>query len=287
MIEKIVDINVSGKEKMPTFVVYPSDDNIYPVVILLMDAPGIRQELHDMASRIATCGYYVLCPNLYYRTAKPFEWNKPNLNFIEGYSPEASRELMFKNMDNLSNALVLEDIDHMIEFCENQNSAKNSSIGLVGYCMSGPFAFYAAGKLPEKVVAAASIHGVKLLTDSEDSPHLFTTSVKGELYFGCAETDSYAPLEMINALEHREDSHISQSLLTGDDSTLCLSPTRLVLAFGVLIVVIIISLLFSCLAIVSKSRPSSSAMTRAAAREYPGAPPFALIASTSPTWEER
>ena len=37
MIEKIVDINVSGKEKMPTFVVYPSDDNIYPVVILLMD----------------------------------------------------------------------------------------------------------------------------------------------------------------------------------------------------------------------------------------------------------
>jgi len=201
MIEKIVEIKVSENQKMPTFIVHPSDDNIYPVVILLMDAPGIRQELHDMASRIAACGYYVLCPNLYYRTAKPFEWNKPNLNFIEGYSPEASRELMFKNMDNLSNALVLEDIYHMIEFCENQNSAKNSSIGLVGYCMSGPFAFYAAGKLPEKVAAAASIHGVKLLTDSEDSPHLFTTSVKGELYFGCAETDSYAPLEMINALE--------------------------------------------------------------------------------------
>ena len=139
MIEKIVEIKVSENQKMPTFIVHPSDDNIYPVVILLMDAPGIRQELHDMASRIATCGYYVLCPNLYYRTAKPFEWNKPNLNFIEGYSPEASRELMFKNMDNLSNALVLEDIDHMIEFCENQNSAKNSSIGLVGYCMSGPF----------------------------------------------------------------------------------------------------------------------------------------------------
>ena len=52
--------------------------------------------------------------------------------------------------------------------------------------------------------------------------------------------------EMINVLEHRDDSHVSQSLLTIDDSTLCLSPTRLVLAFGVLIVVIIISLLFSC-----------------------------------------
>ena len=60
MIEKIVEIKVSEKQKMPTFVVYPGDDNIYPVVILLMDAPGIRQELHDMASRIAACGYYVL-----------------------------------------------------------------------------------------------------------------------------------------------------------------------------------------------------------------------------------
>ena len=56
MIEKIVEIKVSEKQKMPTFVVYPSDNNIYPVVILLMDAPGIRQELHDMASRIAACG---------------------------------------------------------------------------------------------------------------------------------------------------------------------------------------------------------------------------------------
>ena len=50
--------------------------------------------------------------------------------------------------------------------------------------------------------------------------------------------------DMINVLEQSQD--ISKSFLPQDDSTLCLSPTRLVLAFGVLIVVIIISLLFSC-----------------------------------------
>ena len=52
--------------------------------------------------------------------------------------------------------------------------------------------------------------------------------------------------DMINVLEQSQDSQVSQSLLPHDDATLCLSPTRLVLAFGVLIVVIIISLLFSC-----------------------------------------
>jgi len=139
--------------------------------------------------------------------AGPKETLQNSINLFKTVASENGRDekaehvLVKKSNEIIAYARVLEDIDHMIEFCENQNSAKNSSIGLVGYCMSGPFAFYAAGKLPEKVAAAASIHGVKLVTESEDSPHLFINSVKGELYFGCAETDSYAPLEMINALE--------------------------------------------------------------------------------------
>ncbi len=35
-----------------------------------MDAPGIREELYDMARRLATVGYYVLLPNLYYRAGR-------------------------------------------------------------------------------------------------------------------------------------------------------------------------------------------------------------------------
>ena len=36
----------------------------------LMDAHGIREELRDMARRLATVGYYVLLPNLYYRAGR-------------------------------------------------------------------------------------------------------------------------------------------------------------------------------------------------------------------------
>lgn len=35
-----------------------------------MDAPGIREELRDMARRLATVGYDVLLPNLYYRAGR-------------------------------------------------------------------------------------------------------------------------------------------------------------------------------------------------------------------------
>ena len=40
---------------------------------MLMDAPGIREELHEMARRVATTGYCVLLPNLYYRAGSGYE----------------------------------------------------------------------------------------------------------------------------------------------------------------------------------------------------------------------
>src|SRR5437899_11013544 len=53
-----------------TFVCHPERGGPHPPVLFLMDAPGIREELQDMARRLAAVGYYVLLPNLYYRAGK-------------------------------------------------------------------------------------------------------------------------------------------------------------------------------------------------------------------------
>ena len=52
---------------MPTFVVHPDGAGPFPVVLFYMDAPAMREELHEMARRIAGQGYYVLLPDLFYR----------------------------------------------------------------------------------------------------------------------------------------------------------------------------------------------------------------------------
>ncbi len=57
---------------MNTFITRPDENGPFPVVLFLMDAPGKREELHDMASRVATSGYYVMLPNLYYRRTRNF-----------------------------------------------------------------------------------------------------------------------------------------------------------------------------------------------------------------------
>src|SRR3546814_18582264 len=66
MIERQVE-STTPEGEMTTFVFHPEHDGPHPVVLYLMDAPSIRPALKDMASRLATAGYYVMLPYLFYR----------------------------------------------------------------------------------------------------------------------------------------------------------------------------------------------------------------------------
>ena len=75
MIDQHLDIQtVDGA--MNTFITYPEEGGPHPVVLFYMDAPGKREELHDMARRLGTAGYYVVLPNLYYRSVREFDSTK-------------------------------------------------------------------------------------------------------------------------------------------------------------------------------------------------------------------
>jgi carboxymethylenebutenolidase len=56
MIEQFLDIPTRDGA-MPSFICHPERATPHPPVLMLMDAPGIREELRDMARRLATVGY--------------------------------------------------------------------------------------------------------------------------------------------------------------------------------------------------------------------------------------
>jgi carboxymethylenebutenolidase len=156
-----------------------------------MDAPAIREELREMARRLATSGYYVMLPNLYYRSGVMELGPLP----ADPESPERKR--MFELMASIDIPMVMEDTRALLAYAESQPAANTRIVGTVGYCMSGRYAINAATHFPDRVRAAASIYGVQLATDQPDSPHLAASKTKAELYFACAETDVYAPPEVI------------------------------------------------------------------------------------------
>ena len=64
MLEQTLDI-AGNDGAMETFICRPERGS-HPAAFFLMDAPGIREELRDMVRRLASVGYCVLLPNLYY-----------------------------------------------------------------------------------------------------------------------------------------------------------------------------------------------------------------------------
>lgn len=189
MIESFLDIETTDG-LMNTFIVHPEEGGPHPVVLFLMDAPGMREEIRDMSRRVASTGYYVIASQLYYRDVREF-------NVFETGDRERMRELM----GNLTNAMVVEDARAMIAHADADPAADTSKVGTVGYCMSGPFAVAIAAAFPGQVTAAASFHGVALVTDADDSPHELLEQATAEIYIGAAETDSHAPPEMIHSFE--------------------------------------------------------------------------------------
>lgn len=194
MIDQQVEIPTKDGS-ITTFICHPERGGPHPVVLFYMDAPGIREELRDMARRLATSGYYVMLPSMYYR-AGVMELGPVN---PDPESPERKR--MFELMHSLNIPLVMEDTKALLAYAEGQRAARTDIIGAVGYCMSGRYAINAATHFPGRVRAAASIYGTHLATDQPDSPHLAGGKTKAELYFACAETDIYAPAEIIEKVK--------------------------------------------------------------------------------------
>lgn len=193
MIERQIDIKTRDGATT-TFVVHPERGGPHPVILFFMDAPAIREELRDMARRLATSGYYVMLPNLYYRKGVM------ELADLPPAPQDQAMQRMFDLMYSLTIDLVMEDAEALLDFAAEDPAARDAVVGALGYCMSGQYAINAAARFPERVNAAASIYGTSLVTDKGDSPHLAAERANAELYFGCAEIDRWAPLEMVEAL---------------------------------------------------------------------------------------
>jgi len=180
---------------METFITRPERGGPYPAVLMLMDAPGIREELRDMARRLATVGFQVLLPNLYYRAGRDSVFGPGVL--VQG-DPERDRMRAIRT--KMTIPPVMRDIAVLLEHLDQDPAVRPGPVGVHGYCMSGPYALAAAARFPGRIAAAASFYGTWLISEAEESPHLTLGLAKGELYIGCAEHDELAPLPMVEEL---------------------------------------------------------------------------------------
>jgi carboxymethylenebutenolidase len=171
----------------PVHLFRPEAGGPWPVVLFYMDGLGIRPALFDMADRMARAGYYVMLPDLFYRTGPTEPDDGKNMLFG---TDDTRRTWFSKHIAPLTVAKVMLDTAAFLDFLAGQPDVVQGKIGTTGYCMGGRFALAAAGTFPGRVVAAASYHGSRLVTDDPDSPHRLAPQMTARVYVAGAVEDA-------------------------------------------------------------------------------------------------
>ena len=176
----------------PTQVYRPASGGPWPAVLVYMDGLGIRPAMLELGERLATYGYYVLLPDLFYRSG-PYEPMDPHTVFSD---PEKRKVLMEKFFAPATPANIMSDTRAFLDHLAAQSSVRSGGIGTTGYCMGGLMSLTAAGTYPDRIVATASYHGGRLATDAPDSPHLLASKIRSRVYIAGAIEDQSFPEEM-------------------------------------------------------------------------------------------
>ena len=184
---------------MPTFITHPENGGPFAPIVLFMDIWGIREELREVARRIATVGYCCLLPDFYYRQGRvSTEFRDDDGRMISLHKLDAEREkLVHGPRSRVSNALLMKDTAALLSHIDGMPAARPGPVGSIGWCMGGWLVVSAAGQFPDRMRAGASLHGTRLMSDAPDSPHLLAERFQGELYCGYGERDHFSPPELI------------------------------------------------------------------------------------------
>lgn len=170
-----------------------------PGVLLFIDAIGVRPQIAEMCTEIASWGYVVLAPNVFYRDGD-----------IDAVGPHAdlrqpgAREVFFAEamprVRGLTSDLAVPDIAAYIGALRGLPGVTGDRIGVTGYCMGARLAVRAATGHRDLVAACGGFHGGGLVTDGADSPHAGLGNARAEFVFGHADQDRSMPPEAVAEL---------------------------------------------------------------------------------------
>ncbi len=172
----------------------------WPAVIHFMDGLGIRPPLWEMGQQLADAGYLVLLPDLYYRHG-----HYARMDPHRAFSDEGARQRMLDKVHSLGRDEVAADATAFVDHLDARGDVCGNRHGAVGYCMGGTCALWAAGALPGRFAAIASIHGGSLATGRADSPHRFLRGVDARVHVIGAIEDAH--------FDHTQKQRLQQALV--------------------------------------------------------------------------
>ncbi|BBZ04992.1 hydrolase [Mycolicibacterium chitae] len=163
----------------------PDGDGPWPGVVMYPDAGGPRQTFDEMAQRLASAGYAVVVPDVYYRNPG---WAPFDMATVFGDPKERGR--LFSMIGKVTPDMMAADAAALFDYLAARPEVRGEAFGTTGYCMGGRTSLVVAGRVPDRVGAALSFHGGGLASEDAGSPHVLADRMRAPIYVGGAEKDA-------------------------------------------------------------------------------------------------
>jgi carboxymethylenebutenolidase len=111
-------------------------------VLVIQEWWGLVDHIKDVADRFAAEGFFALAPDLYHGE--------------QAKSPDSAGKMMMA----LNMGETAKDLRGAADALIAQEGVSPKQVGVVGFCMGGQLALYAACEFPERIVAAVDFYGV-------------------------------------------------------------------------------------------------------------------------------
>lgn len=188
-----MDITIQTRDgRCPSSLFRPSGRGPWPPVLVFMDGIGIRPAMLEIGEQLATYGYLVLLPDLYYRSG-PYAPLDAKTVFTD---LAQRRTLSEKFMSRATLPNLMSDTAAFLDFLAAERDARPGPVATTGYCMGGAASVSAAGTYPDRISAAAAYHPGRLATDAPESPHRLAPRIKARVYVAAASDDTSFPEDM-------------------------------------------------------------------------------------------
>ena len=113
-----------------------------PGIVVIQEWWGLVDHIRDLADRFAAEGFVALAPDLYHGT-------------VTKSPDQAGKMLMALNIGEAA-----KDIRGAAQHLHDMEEVQPNKVGVLGFCMGGQLALYAAAEFPEQIAAGVDFYGI-------------------------------------------------------------------------------------------------------------------------------
>jgi carboxymethylenebutenolidase len=176
----------TGSDNMPCHLARPAAGDLYPSLVVVMEAFGLNDQIRNITDRFAAEGFVAIAPNLYFR-------QRDN---VVGYDnlPGA-----IKLMQSLIDDQVVADMTAAINHVKTLKEARHK-FGTTGFCMGGRVAFLTAVRNPD-VHATVPFYGGGMIRAGQPggkAPTDYAANLKGPVMAFFGGKDAFIPMAEVD-----------------------------------------------------------------------------------------